>query len=78
MVLAKLPGTNPAYQPGDECPAGHFSHTFQGAAEIRGELVGAGVIARELSWNPSAQRKPYVSRVFGEDILTAHVCSSDR
>ncbi len=50
MVLAKLPGTDSAYQPGDECPAGHFLPGFQGAAEIRGELVGAGVIARELSW----------------------------
>ncbi len=50
MVLAKLPGTDSAYQPGDECPAGHFSHTFQEAAEIGGELVDAGVIARELSW----------------------------
>ncbi len=50
MVLAKLPGTDSAYQPGDECPAGHFLRGFQGAAEIRCEMVGAGVIVRELSW----------------------------
>ncbi len=49
MVLAKLPGADSAYEPGDECPAGHFLRGFQGAAEIRGELVGAGGIARELS-----------------------------
>ena len=49
-VLAKLPGTNPAYQPGDDCGGGHFMHTFQDEDEIRQELMGAGVSIRELNW----------------------------
>ncbi len=50
MVLAKLPGADSAYQPGDECPAGHFLRGFQGAAEIGGVMVDAGAIVRELCW----------------------------
>lgn len=50
-LLAKLPGTNPAYQVGDECPTGHFLHEFQNETELRDELNGAGVSVRELNWS---------------------------
>lgn len=50
-LLAKLPGTNPAYQIGDECATGHFLHEFQNEAELRNELDGAGVSLCELNWS---------------------------
>ncbi len=48
--LARLPGANPAYQPGDTCPYGHFLHAFQTEQELREELEEAGVLIRELDW----------------------------
>jgi ubiquinone/menaquinone biosynthesis C-methylase UbiE len=48
MMLASLPGGNPGYQLGDECASGHFLHWFQHEAEIRSELVGAGVRIQDL------------------------------
>ncbi len=48
--LARLPGANRAYQPGDTCPQGHFLHAFQTAREVRQELEEAGVVVRELDW----------------------------
>ncbi len=48
--LARLPGANPAYQPGDSCPQGHFLHAFQTEQEISRELEEAGVLIRELDW----------------------------
>ncbi len=48
--LARLPGTNPAYQPGDQWPAGHFLHAFQNEDELRRELTEAGARIRELNW----------------------------
>lgn len=50
LMLVRLPGTNPAYQPGDTCAWGHFMHAFQNADEIRAELVGAGALVKELNW----------------------------
>ena len=50
MMLVNLPGANMAYQPGDEWSWGHFYHAFQDEDEIRRELVGAGVMVRELHW----------------------------
>jgi SAM-dependent methyltransferase len=46
--LARLPGANPTYQPGDTCPQGHFLHAFQTEQEIRQELEEVGVLIREL------------------------------
>ena len=51
VLLSKLPGANPAYQVGDECPGGHFLHVFQDEAELRKELDGTGVATHELNWN---------------------------
>ncbi|HXF92170.1 MAG TPA: class I SAM-dependent methyltransferase [Nitrospiraceae bacterium] len=48
--LARLPGANPAYQPGDTCPHGHFLHAFQTEQEVRQELEETGVLIRELDW----------------------------
>jgi len=50
MMLARLPGANLAYQPGDDCCGGHFLHWFQDEAEVRSELVGAGARIQELNW----------------------------
>lgn len=52
MMLARLPGANPGYQLGDECGSGHFLHLFQHEAEIRSELVGAGVRIQDLNMSP--------------------------
>lgn len=49
-LLVRLPGANQAYQPGDDCEDGHFLHTFQDEAEIRTELINAGITLRELNW----------------------------
>ncbi len=49
-LLARLPGTNHGYQPGDRCQWGHFQHAFQDEEELRTELTGAGAIVRELDW----------------------------
>ena len=49
-ILARLPGANMAYQPGDECDAEHFLHRFQDEEEIRRELSGAGGFIQELDW----------------------------
>ncbi len=48
--LVKLPGANTTYQPGDDCPQGHFVHAFQDEDEIRREFSGSGVLIRELDW----------------------------
>ncbi len=50
-TLVKLPGTNRAYQPGDDWVGGHFIHWFKDADEIRNELDGAGVAILELNWD---------------------------
>ena len=50
MMLARLPGANLAYQPGDDCCGGHFLHWFQDEAEVRSELVDAGARIHELNW----------------------------
>ncbi len=49
-LLARLPGANMAYQPGDECHAEHFLHRFQDEEDIRKELSGAGALIQELDW----------------------------
>jgi hypothetical protein len=49
-ALVKLPGTNRAYQPGDDWVGGHFIHWFKDMDEIRKELEGAGVTILELNW----------------------------
>jgi len=48
--LQKLPGANRDYQPGDNYSAEHYMHTFKDEHEIRTELIGAGVVIRELKW----------------------------
>lgn len=50
-TLAKLPGTNTAYQPGDDWVGGHFIHWFKDMDEIRNELHGAGVAILEINWD---------------------------
>lgn len=50
-ALTKLPGANAAYQTGDVVVGGHFFHRFASEAEIRGELLGAGVAICELDWS---------------------------
>jgi len=50
ILLARLPGTNHDYQPGDRCQWGHFQHAFQDEEELRTELTDAGAIVRELDW----------------------------
>jgi SAM-dependent methyltransferase len=50
QLLARLPGTNHEYQPGDTCEPGHFLHFFRHEDEIRRELEGAGMIIQELNW----------------------------
>lgn len=49
IAVSKLPGANPAYQPGDECPAGHFMHLFQSEDELRTELAEAGATIHDLN-----------------------------
>lgn len=49
--LVKLPGTNTAYQPGDDWVGGHFIHWFKDMDEIRNELDGAGVAILEINWD---------------------------
>lgn len=49
-LLITLPGSNGSYQPGDDCPGGHFLHEFLTEEEIGKEFVKAGVIIRELNW----------------------------
>jgi len=49
-TLAKLPGTNAAFQPGDDWLGGHFIHWFKDMDEIRKELEGAGVTILEINW----------------------------
>jgi SAM-dependent methyltransferase len=49
-LLSHVPGTNPAYQPGDEWPAGHFLHSFRNEEELRREVIEAGARIRELLW----------------------------
>jgi SAM-dependent methyltransferase len=49
-LLARLPGANPHYQPGDEAFDGHFLHAFQSESELRQELTGAGAFIREIDW----------------------------
>lgn len=48
--LARLPGANRLYQPGDTCPQGHFLHAFQSEQELHQELSESGVVLRELNW----------------------------
>jgi 2-polyprenyl-3-methyl-5-hydroxy-6-metoxy-1,4-benzoquinol methylase len=48
IAVSKLPGANHAYQPGDECLAGHFMHAFQTEQELRSELEEAGATVNEL------------------------------
>ena len=50
VIIARLPGANMAYQPGDECDAEHFLHRFQDEEEVRTELNGAGGLIQELDW----------------------------
>lgn len=51
QILSRLPGANPAYQPGDTYePWEHFIHAFQDEEEIRAEFIGAGVSIREVDW----------------------------
>ncbi|MGH7259461.1 MAG: class I SAM-dependent methyltransferase [Nitrospiraceae bacterium] len=47
-AISKLPGTNHAYQLGDEYLAGHFTHLFQTEDEVRTELTEAGAVIKEL------------------------------
>ena len=49
-TLVKLPGTNRAYQPGDDWLGGHFIHWFEDVDAIRKELDGAGVTILEINW----------------------------
>jgi ubiquinone/menaquinone biosynthesis C-methylase UbiE len=53
-TLAKLPGTNRDYQPGDDCVGEHFIHWFEDMDEIRKELDGAGVTILEINWEGMA------------------------
>jgi len=48
--LARLPGANTAYQPGDDFRWGHFYHVFQDEDEIRQELIYAGAVVRKVDW----------------------------
>lgn len=48
--VVMLPGTNPAYQPGDTCAGGHFLHAFQSQQELQAELEETGITIRELDW----------------------------
>jgi 2-polyprenyl-3-methyl-5-hydroxy-6-metoxy-1,4-benzoquinol methylase len=50
LRLARLPGANAAYQPGDDFRWGHFYHVFQDEDEIRQELTSAGALVREVDW----------------------------
>jgi len=50
-TLVKLPGTNSAYQPGDDWAGGHFIHWFKDIDEIRKELDEAGVTVLEINWH---------------------------
>ncbi len=51
QALARLPGANPAYQPGDTCEQpGHFLHAFAHEQELREEFSGAGVFIHEIKW----------------------------
>ncbi len=50
QFLVKLPGANTTYQPGDDCPQGHFLHAFHDEDEIRAEFRASGVLIRELDW----------------------------
>jgi 2-polyprenyl-3-methyl-5-hydroxy-6-metoxy-1,4-benzoquinol methylase len=52
MMVARLPGANHGYQIGDDCGGGHFLHWFQEEAEIRSELLGAGVRIQDLNLSP--------------------------
>jgi ubiquinone/menaquinone biosynthesis C-methylase UbiE len=52
LMLARLSGANPDYQLGDECGGGHFLHWFREEAEIRNELLGAGVRIQDLNMSP--------------------------
>jgi len=49
IAASKLPGANHAYQPGDECPAGHFMHLFQTEDELRTELAETGATIHDLN-----------------------------
>jgi len=49
ITVSKLPGANHAYQPGDECLAGHFMHLFQTEDELRTELVEVGATIHDLN-----------------------------
>lgn len=52
QALARLPGANPDYQPGDACEQpGHFIHVFEDEQEILREFAGAGVFIHEINWN---------------------------
>ena len=53
-ALARLPGTNRAYQPGDDCVGEHFIHWFKDVGEIRNELERAGVTILEINWEGMA------------------------
>lgn len=48
-VLARMPGANPTYQPGDVW-RGHLYHAFRDEAEIREELSTAGMEVLALDW----------------------------
>jgi len=61
IAVSKLPGANPAYQPGDESLAGHFMHLFQTEDELRTELAEAGATIHDL--NPA---RGYVVLTFDE------------
>ena len=50
-ALVKLPGTNRAYQPGDDWVGGHFVHWFKDLDEIRKELEGPGLTLLEINWD---------------------------
>ena len=60
-TVSKLPGANPAYQPGDECLGGHFMHLFQTEDELRTELTEGGARIHDL--NPA---RGYVVVTFDE------------
>jgi len=50
LLLSRLPGTNPAFQPGDEWATVHFLHSFRNEDELRREVTQAGARIRELHW----------------------------
>ena len=61
MMVARLPGANPGFQMGDACDGGHFLNWFQDEAEIRSELLGAGVRIYDLSMSPGVAILTYPS-----------------